>query len=108
MYSSHGRINAKSAGQRRKFEPLDAECDCYTCTNYTAAYLHHLFKAKEMLASTLATIHNERFIVRLVDRIRESIIDGTFTELREDVLGRQYGAEFARDAARRPELLSGR
>ena len=89
MYSSNGRVNAKSAGQRRKFEPLDAECDCYTCENYTAAYLHHLFKATEMLSSTLATIHNERFIVRLVDQIRQSIIDDTFVELREEVLGRQ-------------------
>lgn len=99
MYSSSGRINAKAATQRRRFEPLDPECDCYTCENYTAAYLHHLFKAKEMLASTLATIHNERFIVRLVDRIRQSIVDDTFVELREEVLGRQYGAEFAREAA---------
>ncbi|MFC5337634.1 tRNA guanosine(34) transglycosylase Tgt [Leucobacter denitrificans] len=99
MYSSSGRINAKAAPQRRRFEPLDPECDCYTCENYTAAYLHHLFKAKEMLGSTLATIHNERFIVRLVDRIRESIIDGTFAELREDVLSRQYGREFAKAAA---------
>lgn len=88
LYSSNGRINAKSAGQRRRFEPIDAECDCYTCENYTAAYLHHLFKAKEMLASTLATIHNERFIVRLVDRIRQSIIDGDFAQLREETLGR--------------------
>ncbi len=101
MYSPTGRINAKSAGQRRRFEPLDAECDCYTCQNYAAAYLHHLFKAKEMLGSTLATIHNERYIVRLVDRIRGSIVDGTFAELREEVLGRQYGMEFARDAAAR-------
>ncbi|QAB18080.1 tRNA guanosine(34) transglycosylase Tgt [Leucobacter muris] len=101
MYSSTGRINAKAATQRRRFEPLDPECDCYTCENYTAAYLHHLFKAKEMLSSTLATIHNERFIVRLVERIRASIIDGTFVELREEVLGRQYGMEFAREAAAR-------
>lgn len=89
MYSSQGRVNAKAAKQRRRFEPLDAECDCYTCTHYTAAYLHHLFKANEMLAATLATIHNERFIVRLVDQIRQSIVDGTFVELREEVLGRQ-------------------
>ena len=98
MYSSSGRINAKAAAQRRRFEPLDPECDCYTCENYTAAYLHHLFKAKAMLASTLATIHNERFIVRLVDRIRQSIVDGDFLELRDDVLGRLYGADFARSA----------
>ena len=101
MYSSNGRVNAKAATQRRKFEPLDAECDCYTCENYTAAYLHHLFKAKEMLGSTLATIHNERFIVRLVDQIRASIIDGTFAELRDEVLSRQYGTEFARAEAER-------
>ncbi|MCB1274169.1 MAG: tRNA guanosine(34) transglycosylase Tgt, partial [Leucobacter sp.] len=88
MYSERGRINAKAAAQRRRFEPLDPECDCYTCTNYTAAYLHHLFKANEMLASTLATIHNERYIVRLVDRIRDAIIEGTFAELRTEVLGR--------------------
>lgn len=90
MYSSRGRINAKASKQRRLFEPLDPECDCYTCGHYTAAYLHHLFKANEMLASTLATIHNERFIVRLVDRIRESILEGTFAEFREDTLGRLY------------------
>lgn len=101
MYSSSGRINAKAATQRRRFEALDPECDCYTCENYTAAYLHHLFKAKEMLGSTLATIHNERFIVRLVERIRASIIDGTFAELRDEVLGRLYGPEFAREAAAR-------
>ena len=101
LYSSSGRINAKAAAQRRRFEPLDPECDCYTCRNTTAAYLHHLFKAKEMLASTLATIHNERYIVRLVDRIRASILDGTFAELREEVLGRHYGPEAARLAAGR-------
>ena len=88
LYSSRGRINAKSAGQRRRFEPIDSECDCYTCENYTAAYLHHLFKAKEMLASTLATIHNERYILRLVDRIRDSILEDSFVELRDEVLGR--------------------
>lgn len=88
LYSAGGRINAKSAGQRRRFEPIDASCDCYTCQNYTAAYLHHLFKAKEMLASTLATIHNERYIVRLVDQIRQAILDDTFVELREETLGR--------------------
>ncbi len=99
MYSATGRINAKSAGQRRRFAPLEEDCDCYTCQNYSAAYLHHLFKAKEMLGSTLATIHNERFIVRLVDRIRASVIDGTFAELRDEVLGRFYSPEFARAAA---------
>ena len=79
-----------TARNRRAFEPLEADCDCYTCTHYTRAYLHHLFKAKEMLASTLATIHNERFIVRLVDDIRLSIQNGTFTDVQRDFLGQYY------------------
>ena len=70
--------------------PVDDECDCYTCANYTRAYLHHLFKAKEILASTLCTIHNERFVIRLVDDIRAAIPAGRFDDLREHVLGRYY------------------
>jgi queuine tRNA-ribosyltransferase len=90
VYTRRGRFNVNTAASRRAFAPLDDECDCYTCAHYTRAYLHHLFKAKEMLASTLCTIHNERFIVSLVDRIRASISDGTFSELREDFVGRYY------------------
>jgi queuine tRNA-ribosyltransferase len=71
---------------------LDPDCDCYTCAHYTRAYIHHLFKAKEMLASTLCTIHNERFIIRLVDRIRDAILAGDFEALREDFLGRYYAS----------------
>ncbi len=90
VYSTTGRYNINTARFRRDFTPIDAGCDCYTCAHYTRAYLHHLFKAKEILASTLCTIHNERFIVRLVDDIRDSIATGRFDELREHVLGRYY------------------
>ncbi|MBT1018620.1 tRNA guanosine(34) transglycosylase Tgt [Canibacter sp. lx-72] len=94
MYSRNGRINAKNLIHKTRFEPLESGCDCFTCDNYDAAYLHHLFKAKEMLASTLATIHNERFIVRLVDEIRASIIADDFDELARETLHRYYGAEY--------------
>ncbi len=70
--------------------PLEDGCDCYTCAHYTRAYLHHLFKAKEMLSATLATIHNERFTVRLVDDIRASIEQGRFDAFRAAFLGRFY------------------
>lgn len=90
VYTRDGRVNITGARYRRDFTPIDAECDCYTCAHYTRAYMHHLFKAKEILASTLATIHNERFTIGLVDRIRASIVDGCFQELREDTLGRYY------------------
>ena len=90
VYSTTGRYNITGARYRRDFTPIDDECDCYTCAHYTRAYLHHLFKAKEILSATLCTIHNERFIIRLVDQIRMAIRTGEFDELRAHVLGRYY------------------
>jgi len=91
IYTATGRYNVGTAANRRAFVPLEEGCDCYTCTHYTRAYLHHLFKAREMVAATLATIHNERFTVRLVDRIRHALIAGDFDACRTETLGRFYG-----------------
>lgn len=88
IYSPDGRFNVTNARFKRDFSPLVEGCGCYTCTHYSAAYVHHLFKAKEMLASTLATIHNEWFTVRLVDAIRDSIDNGDYEAFRDDMLGR--------------------
>ena len=90
LYTRDGRFNVNTAANRRAFTPVEEDCDCYACAHYTRAYLHHLFKAKEMLASTLATIHNERFTVRLVDDIRASIGAGDFDAFRAEFLGRFY------------------
>ena len=90
VYTTTGRMNLSAAQHRRAFEPIDDDCDCYTCTHYTRAYLHHAFRGNEMIGSTLATIHNERFIVRLVDRIRDAIDAGEFDALRTEFMGR-YG-----------------
>ncbi len=90
IYTGEGRYNVNTAANRRDFRPLEDGCDCYTCAHYTRAYLHHLFKAKEMLAATLATIHNERFTVRLVDDIRASIEAGRFAAFKAEFLGRFY------------------
>jgi queuine tRNA-ribosyltransferase len=90
VYARDGRFNVNTAASRRAFVPIDDQCDCYTCAHYTRAYLHHLFKAREMLASTLCTIHNERFIVRLVDDIRAAITEGRFFDLRDEFLSRYY------------------
>jgi queuine tRNA-ribosyltransferase len=97
VYSVRGRFNVNAAPSRRNFSPIDQDCDCYACTHYTQAYLHHLFKAREMLASTLCTIHNERFVVRLVDDIRASIEAGTFSAFKIDFLSRYYGSPLPRD-----------
>jgi queuine tRNA-ribosyltransferase len=88
VYTMTGRFNVSNKPYIRDFNPIDDECDCYTCKNYTRAYLCHLFRGKEMVAATLATIHNERFIVRLVDQMRQALIDGTFTEMKNEFLGR--------------------
>jgi len=90
LYTRRGRVNVTRAQYARDFTSFDADCDCYTCRNYTSAYLHHLFKSGEMLGKTLATIHNERFIVRLVDDIRASIADGTFFDLKKRFLTEYY------------------
>lgn len=90
IYSPDGRFNITRAEFKRDFSPLVEGCECYTCTHYSKAYIHHLFKAKEILSSTLATIHNEHFTVKLVDSIRASIEDGTYWQFKDEVLGRFY------------------
>jgi queuine tRNA-ribosyltransferase len=90
VYSATGRYHITNAAYRRDFTPVDPDCDCYTCGHYTRAYIHHLFKSKELLAKMLCTIHNQRFVIRLVDQIRDAIDSGEFDELRGHVLGRYY------------------
>ncbi len=90
LYLPTGRINITNAKFKEDFEPLDKDCDCYTCQNYTRAYLNHLFRSRELLANTLATIHNERFIVRLVDDIRDSLENGSFDEFKNGWLTKYY------------------
>ncbi|WP_040509863.1 tRNA guanosine(34) transglycosylase Tgt [Gordonia soli] len=90
IYSLDGRYNVTNARYRDDFRPLDGEVENYT-SQYSRAYLHHLFKAKEGLASTLATLHNVAFIVAMVDRAREAIVEGDYEAYRDDFLGRYYG-----------------
>jgi queuine tRNA-ribosyltransferase len=86
LYISGGKINITNAEFVKDFTPLDKECECYTCKNYTRAYLSHLYRAKEILASTLGTIHNLYFIIHLVDQMRETIINGAFFEFKKKFL----------------------
>ncbi|HEY1085323.1 MAG TPA: tRNA guanosine(34) transglycosylase Tgt [Candidatus Saccharimonadales bacterium] len=90
IYTPTGRVNIRNAKYKRDFSPPDPTCDCYTCAHYTNAYLNHLFRSGELLGLTLATIHNERFIVRMVDEIRDAIENGTFYEFKTQWLNRYY------------------
>ena len=90
ILSADGRYNIVAAANRRSFEPLDAECACYTCAHYTRAYLHHLSKAEEIAGHMLATIHNVHYLVGLVDRMRATLESGEFDAFRSEFLGRYY------------------
>ena len=93
LYTKNGRVNIRRAEFANDHTQFDETCTCYTCQNYTKAYLHHLFRSGELLANTLATIHNEQFIVKLVDNIRLSINDGTFFEFKTDFLNSYYSKD---------------
>jgi queuine tRNA-ribosyltransferase len=90
IHTANGRINILNAKFVKDFTPIEEGCTCYTCQNYTRAYLSHLFRAKETLAGTLATIHNLHFTIKLVDDIRQSIIDDRFYEFKAEFLGKYY------------------
>ncbi|MGB8019766.1 MAG: tRNA guanosine(34) transglycosylase Tgt [Candidatus Nanopelagicales bacterium] len=98
ILSRDGRYNILTSANRWAFEPLDAQCRCATCTQYTRAYLHHLAKSSELLAHTLLTIHNVHFIVDLVDRMRAALEDGDFAAMRTEFLGRYYARRAASGA----------
>lgn len=82
-YVRGGRINLFNAQFVSDFTPLEKDCSCYTCANYTKAYLAHLFRAKEMLAATLTSIHNLYFLVHLVKDARKAIVEGKWEEFKQ-------------------------
>ncbi|OHA20549.1 MAG: hypothetical protein A2836_01190 [Candidatus Taylorbacteria bacterium RIFCSPHIGHO2_01_FULL_45_63] len=84
LYTTQGKINILNAEFRSDLSPVDGTCRCYTCLNYTKAYLAHLFRSKELLSNTLASIHNLTFIISLVKGIRQAILEGTFSKMKED------------------------
>lgn len=85
-----GRINIKNKQYERDFSPLEEGCGCYACRHFTRAYIRHLYKAEEILALRLLTIHNLYFLLQFMRDMRQSIIDGQFTTFRDQFL-RQYG-----------------
>ncbi len=84
LYTSFGKINITNKKYREDFGPIEKDCECYACKNYSRSYIAHLFHGKEMLAGTLASTHNLYFIVNLVKKIRQSIIDDNFFDFKEN------------------------
>jgi len=86
FFTRSGRINIRNAAYSQMEYPVEAECSCYTCQTFSAAYLHHLFSARELLGYKLATIHNLTFISQLMSQIRVAIQDGSFSSFKDDFL----------------------
>lgn len=85
IYTTPGRMRITDARFRRDMYPLDTSCGCYTCTHFTRAYVHHLFKVGEVLGATLATLHNLHWFADFMAKVRQSIVEGRFEQLRREV-----------------------
>ena len=86
LFTRQGRINLRNARFKRDPGPPESRCGCYTCRHFSLAYLHHLFRAEELLGYRLATIHNVHFLLELVCEIRAAIVRGRFAALKEEFL----------------------
>jgi queuine tRNA-ribosyltransferase len=84
LFTSRGRINLRNAAFAEVKGPVDEGCTCYTCQRFSAGYLHHLYKADEILGLRLNTLHNLHFLLDLMRRIRGSILSGTFSDLKAE------------------------
>ncbi len=82
LFTRRGRLNLKNAACREDDGPIEADCDCYTCRHFSLAYLHHLNRVEETLGLRLTTIHNLRFLIRLMEQVRSAILEGSFAAFR--------------------------
>lgn len=94
--TSQGRIVIRNAKYARDFTPLDPECDCYTCRNYTRAYLRHLIKADEIFGLRLTTYHNLYFLLNLMKQVRQAIAEDRLLDFRDAFFEKYYGANQGR------------
>lgn len=92
LMTSYGRVNINNEKYKEDFTPLDPNCDCYTCTHYTKAYLRHLHKADELFGKRLLSIHNVRFLLKLAEDIRDAIRHDRLDKFKEEFLDR-YGRD---------------
>lgn len=93
-FSHSGRMNMRNAKFIRDFNPLDDKCECYTCKNFTRAYIRHLVKQEEMLSSILLSIHNIHFLINLMQETRNAIIAGTFEDFYNSWMNSEARADY--------------
>ena len=86
--TSEGQLTIRNAGYTRDYNKLDEKCGCYTCVNFSRAYLRHLINVNEILACTLLSIHNIQYTINLMEDIKSAIKLGTLNELRDEINGK--------------------
>ena len=91
--TKYGKINLKNAKYKKDFSPIEKDCDCYACKNYTKSYIKHLINANETFGARLLSIHNIRYLIRLTEDLRESIKNDNILEYKEEFIKNYYGEE---------------
>ena len=92
-FTRNGRINLKNLKYKEDFTPIEDDCDCYTCKNYTKAYIRHLITCEETLGGRLLSIHNIRFLIKEMEEIRESIKNNKFSSYKEEFIKKYKNGE---------------
>ncbi len=93
-YTTFGKINLKNSQYKEDFSPISSDCDCYACQNFTKAYIRHLIVSKETFGARLLSIHNIRFLTRLMENIRLNIKNDTILEFRGEFVKNYYGVNY--------------
>lgn len=88
VFTSQGRVIIRDAKYSQEYTPIDENCDCYVCKNFSRAYVRHLFKAGEMLGLRLATWHNLRFLIKLMEDVRQAIREDRLLDFRREAFER--------------------
>ena len=91
FYTKYGKLNLKNNKYKEDFSPLETNCDCYTCKNYTKAYIRHLITEKETLGARLLSIHNIRYLIRLTEELREAIKSDTILMYKDEFIKNYFG-----------------
>lgn len=95
-FTKYGKVNIKNNKYKDDFTPLESTCDCYACKNYTKAYIRHLIIANETFGARLLSIHNIRFLIRLVENAREAIKNKNYDEYMHNFI-KDYKGDYEKD-----------
>ena len=92
-FTRHGKMNIKNSKYKEDFTPIEEDCDCYACKNFTKAYIRHLITSDELLGGRLLSIHNTRFLIKLTEELREAIKENRLLEYKDEFISKYKGSK---------------